>query len=262
MAVALCVLFLLTTVTIFWGFASQQWWFPAAISDLARQFDDQFVITLALTGFFFVLLHLVLAYVVVKFRGARAPSSWRGDVKWIWATVATMAVLDLGLAIGSEDLWSKLHLTASPDEALRVEVLGQQFAWNIRYSGPDGKFGRTDVKFVDDEMGNPFGVDPEDPDGRDDITSPTLFVPVGRPVEMILGSKDVLHSFFIRELRIKQDTVPGMHIPLRFTADTVGRYEVACAELCGLGHHQMRTFLEVLEPADYEQRLLEISEEF
>ena len=109
---------------------------------------------------------------------------------------------------------------------------------------------------VDDAI-NILGVDPADPAGKDDVVLPTVFVPRGRPIELLLESKDVIHSFFVRELRLKQDAVPGMRIPLRFTADRVGRYEVACAELCGLGHHQMRTFLEILEPEEYEKRMRE-----
>jgi cytochrome c oxidase subunit 2 len=126
----------------------------------------------------------------------------------------------------------------------------------VRYPGPDNSFGRTDRTLVDDAV-NPLGIVSTDPTGDDDLVIPTLLVPAGRPIVLLLGSKDVLHSFFIRELRIKQDTVPGMLTPLRFTADRPGRYEVACAELCGLGHHQMRTFLEVVDPEEYERRMEE-----
>lgn len=258
MAWVFCFAFVLTAVLIVVGFSGGELWFPVAVSDFARDYDDQFVLTLLLTGFFFVLLHLVLAFIVVRFRPSTTPrSTWRGNMRWVWATIAIMAVLDLGLALGSEELWGRLHLNEGAVEPIVVEAIGQQFVWNIRYPGPDGVFGRTDVRFVNDELGNPLGVDPEDPAGRDDINFPTLVVPVGQPIELKLGSKDVLHSFFMRELRIKQDAVPGILTTLRFTADTLGRYEVPCAELCGLGHHRMRTFLEVVEQSEYEARLQE-----
>jgi cytochrome c oxidase subunit 2 len=255
MAWLLAVAFLLTALIIVTAIAGKFWWFPTAISELARDYDDQFMLTLILTGFFFVLAHLVLAYIVVRFReGQGTASYWLGNIKWVWGTVIVMALLDLGLAFGSEGLWQRIHLTDSPEEALRIEVVGQQFVWAVRYAGPDGRFGRIRRELVDDAI-NPLGIDPDDPAGKDDLVQPTLLVPVGRPIELLLESKDVIHSFFVRELRIKQDSVPGMTIPLRFTADTVGRYEVACAELCGLAHHQMRTFLDVVEKDEFEARL-------
>ena len=136
---------------------------------------------------------------------------------------------------------------------MRIEVLAKQFAWSFRYPGPDGKFGRTDLKLINDAAGNPFGLDDTDPAARDDIMTSTLQVPVNTPIRLILISRDVIHSFFVRELRLKQDIVPGMNIPLHFQADQVGTYEVPCAELCGLGHHQMRTTLEVLSASDFEK---------
>jgi cytochrome c oxidase subunit 2 len=130
-------------------------------------------------------------------------------------------------------------------------VLAKQFAWSFRYPGPDGQFGPTSAARMDDASGNPFGLDPNDPAGKDDIVSGTLRIPAGRPVRLILNSPDVIHSFFVRELRLKQDVVPGMRIPLSFTVDIPGTYEIPCAELCGLGHHQMRTTMIVMPSGDY-----------
>ena len=250
----LALLFILTAILIVAGVA-QNWLFPPAISSLARQFDDHFLLTIVLTGFFFVLMHVILAYIVVRFREGRGSGAyWFGNVKWVWATVITMAALDLGLALGSEAIWHKLHLSDSSEAPLRIEMVGQQFVWNIRYAGPDGQFGQVRRDLVDDAL-NPLGIDPADPAGNDDIVQPILMIPVDRQVELLLESKDVIHSFFVPELRIKQDAVPGLSVPLRFTVDTTGRFEVACAELCGLGHHQMRTFLEVLDEDEYDRRL-------
>src|SRR5713101_1584671 len=102
-----------------------------------------------------------------------------------------------------------------------------------------------------------FGLDPNDPAGKDDLVTPVIAVPVNREVELLIRSKDVTHSFFVRELRLKQDAVPGMLIPIHFTATKIGTYEIACAELCGLGHHQMRSFLQVMAEADYQKWLAE-----
>ena len=116
----------------------------------------------------------------------------------------------------------------------------------------DGKFGRTDLKFVNDSAGNPFGLDPNDPAGKDDLVSASLKIPAGKPIKLIMHSRDVIHNFFVRELRLKQDIVPGMEIPLHFQADQIGIYEVPCSELCGLGHFQMRTTMQVMSVADFE----------
>jgi len=131
--------------------------------------------------------------------------------------------------------------------------MAKQFAWSFRYPGPDGKFGRTDLKLINDAAGNPFGLDEKDPAAKDDVVSASLKVPAGKQVNLIMHARDVIHNFFVRELRLKQDIVPGMEIPLHFTADTVGVYEVPCSELCGLGHFQMRTTMQVMPEAEFEQ---------
>jgi cytochrome c oxidase subunit 2 len=229
------------------------WWFPPPISDLARMYDEHFVFTAALCGFFFVLGQVLLIYVIL--RGGRRRRELSG--RWIWAVVAVMVLLDVSLSQGASRIWREQMMEPSLAEALRVEITGQQFAWNVRYAGPDGRFGRTDPRLVNDSGGNPLGLDRTDPAAADDLVRPTLIVPVGRPVEVLLRSKDVLHSFFVRELRIKQDAVPGMLIRVKFQADRVGRYEICCAELCGLGHHRMRSYLEVVEPPEFQKRLEE-----
>jgi cytochrome c oxidase subunit 2 len=117
----------------------------------------------------------------------------------------------------------------------------------------DGKFGNTDLKLVNDAAGNPFGLDDKDPASKDDIVSASLKVPIGKPIKLIMHSRDVIHNFFVRELRLKQDIVPGMEIPLYFQADKPGVYEIPCSELCGLGHFQMRSTMEVMSESDFEK---------
>jgi cytochrome c oxidase subunit 2 len=162
------------------------------------------------------------------------------------------AVVFIGLLAMGARTWAGVQFTPAPPDAEMVEVLAKQFAWNFRYSGPDKRFGRTSLGQMDDAAGNPFGLDEADSDGKDDIVSATLRVPAGRPVNLALRSIDVIHSFFIRELRLKQDLVPGMQVPLHFQADVPGTYEVPCAELCGLGHHQMRTTIIVMPPDEFD----------
>jgi cytochrome c oxidase subunit 2 len=132
-----------------------------------------------------------------------------------------------------------------------VNVIAQQFAWNIHYPGPDGVFGRRDINLVDDD--NVWGLDRSDPHGKDDITTINqLNLPVNKQVLVELTSQDVIHSFFLPQMRVKQDAIPGMEIPVYFTAVKTGNWEIACAQLCGLGHYRMRGFLNVQTEADYQ----------
>src|SRR5262249_55503677 len=160
------------------------------------------------------------------------------------------AVVFVGLAVDGNRIWASYILTAPPADALSIEVTAQQFAWNIRYAGPDGKFGRTEPRLINDANANYLGLDPKDPASRDDImTQNIVVVPVNRPVRIMLRTKDVTHSFFVPVLRVKQDTVPGLMIPIHFTATRTGEYEIPCAELCGMQHYKMRGRLLVMPEA-------------
>lgn len=242
------------TIVICYIFFGHYWWFPPPISEHGRQYDTQFTWTLWVTGVIFFLAQMALGYVIFKFRdkGRRAAYSHGNNVlEAVW-TSAT-ALLFIGLVLMGTRIWAAVHFTAPPPDAIKIEVGAKQFSWNFRYPGPDGVFGRTDIKLINDAAGNPFGLDDKDPAAKDDIVSASLKVPLGKPILLILKTRDVIHNFFVRELRLKQDLVPGMEIPFHFRADKIGVYEVPCSELCGLGHSQMRTTLEVMPEADYEK---------
>jgi cytochrome c oxidase subunit 2 len=166
-------------------------------------------------------------------------------------------VLFVALVLMGSKIFAAVHFSDPAPNALKIEVVAKQFAWSFRYAGPDGKFGRTDLKLVSDSSGNPFGIDDKDPAAKDDVVSASIRVPAGRPIELSMIARDVIHNFFVRELRQKQDIVPGMVMPFKFQADKPGKYEVACSELCGLGHHQMRSVLEVMPPADFDKWIRE-----
>jgi cytochrome c oxidase subunit 2 len=137
-------------------------------------------------------------------------------------------------------------------QAVVVKVVAEQFAWNVQYPGPDGKFGRTDIKLVSAD--NPLGLDRSDPNAKDDITTINqLNLPIDRPVLVHLSSKDVIHSFGLYEMRVKQDAIPGMTIPVWFIPNRAGEYEIACSQLCGLGHFRMRGFITIQSAADYQK---------
>jgi len=134
-----------------------------------------------------------------------------------------------------------------------VEVVAQQVQLNFHYAGQGGKFGRTDPKFIDDGTLNFIGLDSTDAAGTDDAVTSALAIPVNRPVELRLRSKDVIHNFWVPQLRFKQDLVPGMEIKVHFTANKVGKYELACAELCGQLHFKMKSYMLVLPEEEIQQ---------
>lgn len=242
------------TIGIVILFAGKYWWFPPAINQHGQQYDQQFMFTLVVTGVIFFLAQMALGWVIFKFRddGRRAEySHGNNKLEALWTSAA--AVLFVGLVLMGTTIWANVHFNPPPADSMVIEVVGKQFAWSFRYPGPDGKFGRTDLKLVSDSSGNPFGIDDSDPASKDDIVGSAVKVPAGRPILLRMQARDVIHNFFVRELRLKQDLVPGMLIPFHFQADTIGTYEVACSELCGLGHHQMRSTLQVMSDADFQK---------
>jgi cytochrome c oxidase subunit II len=209
------------------------------------------------------------AYCLVRFRRSRNPVAIYTGVTSNVSTyseigvVIVEAVLLIGFAI---PLWAARVEGLPPEnEALVVQVTGEQFAWNIHYPGPDRVFGRTDIKLLDLQT-NPLGLDRSDPAAKDDVTTVNqLYLPVNRPIIVRLRSKDVIHSFGVPEFRVKQDAIPGLTIPIWFiptitTADMRTRtgnsgfqYEIACAQLCGLGHARMRGFVTVQGAEEFQK---------
>ena len=206
--------------------------------------------TLLATGVFFVLGHLVLIYIVARApRGTRrTPPTPRVRTQWLVALVPALAmalVAEGGVLVLGLPVWAQYYGPA-PAEAFSVEVTGRQFFWVVRYPGRDGVFGRTSPALINTE--NLLGLDRSDPAAADDIILLNdLHLPVDRPARVILRSTDVIHSFFVSELRVKQDAVPGMTVPIWFTPTRVAEYEIACNQICGLGHYRMRGFLHVLK---------------
>ena len=198
-------------------------------------------------------------YAVWRFRATRNPKADYQGVRnhassYLELTVAAIeAVLLIGMAI---PVWARAvdHFPDVKDSTV-IYVMAQQYAWNIRYAGPDGVFGRQDMKFVSSD--NVFGVDPSDANGKDDIqTLNEIHVPVGKPVVVYVSSKDVIHSFKITAMRTCQDAIPGLRIPCWFTPTKIGKYQVNCAQLCGPGHSSMTGgFLIVESQADFNKWL-------
>jgi cytochrome c oxidase subunit II len=208
-------------------------------------------------------------YCLIRFRRSRQPVANYAGVKshtssYLEVGVALVeAVLLFGFAI---PLWAaRVDDMPQAKDALLVQVTGEQFAWNMHYAGPDGVFGRTDIKLLDLQT-NPLGLDRSDPAAKDDVTTVNqLYLPVNRPIIVRLRSKEVIHSFGVPEFRVKQDAVPGLTIPIWFiptvttaemktrTGNPEFQYEIACAQLCGLGHARMRGFVTVQTAEEFQQ---------
>ena len=209
---------------------------PEGVSSYSGEIDGLFRLILWITGIIFVVVEALLVIFVLRYRhreGRRAHYTHGNNrLEVIWTIVP--AVICVVLALLSRRLWADIK-QRMPEDAMQIEVTAEQFAWNIRYPGPDGKL--------------------ETPD--DIVTLNQLHFPVGQKVVVSLHSKDVIHSFFLPEFRVKQDAVPGMTTKVWFDAGHVGHWEIACAELCGLGHYRMKGFLTADSPDDFRKWLAE-----
>jgi cytochrome c oxidase subunit 2 len=244
------VLILLVVGSLVFHFLSP-WTFTPLASNWS-QIDDTIDITFVVCGIVFVAVNLFMAYAIVKYRakdGARADYNPENKKLETWLTVATTvgvaAMLTPGLFVWAD-------FVNVPEDAMEIEAVGQQWHWSYRLPGEDGEFGNVKSELITND--NPFGMDPEDPLGRDDVLifSPEVHLPVNVPVKVNLRSKDVLHDFAVAQFRVKMDLVPGMETYLWFTPTVVGSYEVLCEELCGLAHHTMRGSVVVEEQADFD----------
>jgi len=198
-------------------------------------------------------------YALWRFRQRpNAPADYHG-VKGHTSSYIEVAVVGVEaflLVMVALPLWrSNVAGFPDPKDATVIQVMGQQFAWNFRYPGPDGKLGRQDFALVTAE--NPFGVDPKDEDGKDDLQLLNeIHVPVNKPVIAHISSKDVIHSFRIMAMRVTQDAIPGTRVPIWFKPTKEGRYQVYCAQLCGNGHAAMAGGYVVVESQEAYERWL------
>jgi cytochrome c oxidase subunit 2 len=219
--------------------------------------DHEYDLTLYATGAIFVLTQLGLAYAVFRFRDrGQCARFTRGNIAMeVLCTSATVLIF-LGLGILGRKAWAEVRFTEAAADAIQIEVTESQFQFYFRYPGADRTFGRLDPAFVSPAIGNPPGLDPNDAAGKDDIVaSATLTVPVNHEIELLIRSQDVIHNFFVRELRLQQDAVPGLIVPLHFTPNKIGQFEIVCTQLCGLGHFRMHSSLNVVFDADYQDFL-------
>lgn len=234
-------------------------WLPVNGASHGAELDQLLALMHWLMAVLFVGWSLYFIFVLFRFRAGRNPrASYAGSSSHFSSyveggVVIVEAILLVGFAIPAWARWVEPH--PPEQEALQIRVVAQQFAWNVHYPGPDGVFGRRVIGLVD--SANPIGLDRSDPFAKDDVTTINqLHFPVDRPITLLLSSRDVIHGFFLPTMRVKQDAIPGMEIPVHFRpvmitpeesrlpgcAASASCWEIACAQLCGLAHYRMRGF--------------------
>ncbi len=215
-------------------------WLPEGVTTSAPAIDRLFYFILWITGIAFVLVQGTLLFFLVRYRqrpGVRAGYTHGNTfVEIVWTVIP--ALILIALALYSQQVWAHIRGTPPPAD-LEVEIVAEQFTWNIRYAGPDRAF----------ETG-------------DDVTTINqLHLPVGKTVLLHIKSKDVIHSFFVPQFRVKHDAVPGRSGRMWVAATATGHFEIACAELCGLGHYRMRGFLVIESPEAFDAWLAQTRQE-
>lgn len=249
MAIAI-VLVIMVAASVLFHFLSPWWLTPLASN--WKQMDDTLLITLAITGLFFIVINLLVGYIAWRFRhrdGHRAAYEPENPKLERWliglSAIGIMALLAPGLIVYAD-------YVRPPHEAMSMEVVGQQWQWAFRFPGRGGQLGTTDARFVSGT--NPLGVNPDDPNGLDDVivVGPEVHLPLNRPVKVLLRSKDVLHDFYVPPFRARMNMVPGMITSFWFTPTKTGKFDILCAQLCGVGHYNMRGHVVVEEPAEFE----------
>lgn len=246
MGVAL-VFILVAVGSVLFHVFSPWWWTPIASN--WKSIDDTIIITFWITGVAFTAVVCFLGYCVWRYRHREsAQAVYDPENKKLegWLTVGTGLGVAALLAPG---LYVWHQYIAVPKDATDVEVIGRQWQWSYRLPGKDGKLGKADVKNMSAD--NPLGLDAADPAGQDDIMveGDDLHLPIGKPVKILLRSIDVLHDFYVPEFRAKMDMIPGVVTYYWLTPTRTGTFEVLCAELCGVGHSQMRGKVVVEEQA-------------
>lgn len=230
------------------------YWTPPTVTVGGHKVDSLLNFIFGLTLTVFILTQVVYIVYLIRYRrraGRKAHYSHGNNTLEIWWTAIPTAIFLL-LAVWSNHVWFELTSVKPPADALTIDIVAYQFGWDFRYPGADGILGTGDVTKISQE--NKFGVDPADPAGKDDFTTNELVIPVGKTVHVLLRSRDVIHSFYVPEFRLYQDAVPGRTIKwMTFQTTEIGDHQLACSQLCGIGHYNMKAPIRILSEQDYQK---------
>jgi cytochrome c oxidase subunit 2 len=231
---------------------------PVAASAHATDIDFVLLLVHGLMLALFVGWGAYFVWVLVRFRSGRQTKANPGGATGRFAVGVEVGVVvaeGILLVVFALPVWySRTAAPPTDSNTVVIRVVAEQFAWNVHYPGADGQFGQTSLALVSTE--NPIGLDRRSSAGKDDIVELNLMhLPVNRPVILQLSSQDVVHSFGVPAMRVKQDVIPGLLSPVWFTPTRIGRYDIQCSQLCGLGHYRMHGVIVVESEADYEKFL-------
>jgi cytochrome c oxidase subunit 2 len=236
------------------------WVAPEDISTHGALIDDQMSETMAEAGISFLAAQFILAIFIWQFSNPRPDAkikTFPGGAKGlVIAALLLVGAEVMALGVFGVKAWADVYFTAPSANAMPVQVQAGQFAFYFRYPGPDGKFGPLHADQINEANQNFFGLDTShDADSKDDIVTAEMAIPVNKEIHLLMHAKDLGHSFYVRELRVQQDFVPGLDVSLHFTATKVGKYEIVCTQLCGLGHYNMKAYLDVMSQEDFDNWL-------
>ena len=260
MGKSLAIVLIIIAILSAYPIVSHMFALPEDISTHGHAIDEQLNDTMWEAGISFIGAQLVLAFFVWSFTGRKEGSplkTFPGGAKvMVIGAFVLVGTEILALGVMGQKAWATVYFTPPKSDAIQIQAQAEQFAFYFRYPGPDGKFGNLHPDKIDEGNQNYFGLDPaNEVEARDDIVSGELVVPVNREINLMMHAKDVGHSFYVRELRIQQDFVPGLDLAVHFTATKIGKYEIVCTQLCGLGHYNMKAYLNVMSQADFENWL-------
>ena len=236
------------------------WWpQPQDISLHGALIDEQMKETMYEAGISFLAAQIILA-IFIWTSSNRGPDAklktFPGGAKGlVIAAVLLVGAEVLALGIFGSKVWAAAYLSPPAADAMPIQVQAGQFAFYFRYPGADGKFGPTHPEMISEGSQNFFGIDVDhDPDSKDDIVAASMAIPVNKEIHLLMHAKDVGHSFYVPELRVQQDFVPGLDVSL-LDPTKPGKYEIVCTQLCGLGHYNMKAYLEVMSQSDFDNWL-------
>jgi cytochrome c oxidase subunit 2 len=258
------VFLILGSIAFFWSATSaSEYYLPEASSEHGVRTDTLFWLTMGILVFAFIVTNIFLFVFAYRYQYKEGNKAYfypeNHTLELVW-TVVPAIVMSILVFYGWKE-WSSIT-KPEPDNSEVIEVFAQQFSWQVRYTGPDGKLGDHNFKLID--ATNTLGIDFNDKAAMDDFTAPVLRVPKGKPVLLRIRARDVIHSVFLPHFRIKMDAVPGMPTKFWFTPTKTTKemreelgnanfnYEMACAEICGRGHFAMRFVVVVEEPEEFE----------
>jgi len=228
------------------------WRLPQDAAQHGIALDQHLLLNLWIALALLTLAHIILFTGLILRRRVNTSSP-----RWYLEALPLLAIalLFAALSIKSERLWASLRYAGADPAALQVEITGVQFAWYFRYPGTDAHFGQTSSNLVDAGAGNALGIDPIDETGKDDLVSSELVLPLNREIDLRIVSQDVIHGFFVPEMRLKQNAIPGQTFHIHFTPTREGAYAILCSQVCGLGHHRMQATMRIVSQQQFAQWL-------